>query len=164
MCVGAPVSCVVWSRSSSDENRYPRACTGNFLPVTEVRSSFPILYVDDVGAPVRFYRDLLGFEEIYRFPPSDDPGYVALRLDDGKIGLSSAEFPGIHGKPQRPVSGRPFELCIDVADVDRFVGGLRDAGVVVLAEPADRVWGERVAYVEDPDGNPVHIRAAISTG
>ncbi len=83
---------------------------------------------------------------------------MALRLDDGKIGLSSAEFPAIHGKPQRPVTGRPFELCLEVPDVDAFVLRLREARVTVLAEPADQVWGERVAYVEDPDGNPVHIR------
>ena len=146
-----------------DESRYPSPGAGN-LVVMEVRSSFPILYVDDVAASLRFYRDLLGFEEMYRFPPSDQPGYVALRLDDGKIGLSSANFPGIHGKPQRPITGRPFELCLEVADVDRFVGELRDAGVVVLAEPANQVWGERVAYVEDLDGNPVHIRSPISAG
>jgi lactoylglutathione lyase len=120
------------------------------------------LYVDDVAASARFYRDLLGFEEIYRFPDSDEPGYVALRLDDGKIGLSSADFPGLHGKPQRPITGRPFELCLEVPEVDPFVLGLRDAGVTVLAEPADQVWGERVAYVEDPDGNPVHIRGPVS--
>jgi lactoylglutathione lyase len=127
-----------------------------------VSSSFPILYVDDVPASVRFYRELLGFDEMYRFPDTDEPGYVALRLDDGKIGLSSADFPGIHGKPQRPVTGRPFELCLEVADVDVFVRELGAAGVPVLAEPADQVWGERVAYVEDPDGNPVHIRGPIS--
>jgi lactoylglutathione lyase len=127
----------------------------------QVRSSFPILYVDDVPASVRFYRDLLGFEEMYRFPDTDEPGYVALRLGDGKIGLSSASFPGIHGKPQRPVTGRPFELCLEVDDVDRCVEVLRSGGVPVLAEPADQVWGERVAYVDDPDGNPVHIRGPV---
>jgi lactoylglutathione lyase len=131
------------------------------LSLVAVRSSFPILYVDDVSASVRFYRDVVGFKEMYRFPASDEPGYVALRLDDGKIGLSSAAFPGIHGKPQRPVTGRPFELCLEVENVDAFVETLRDAGVRVLAEPADQVWGERVAYVEDPDGNPVHIRGPV---
>ena len=60
------------------------------------------------------------------------------------------------------MSGRPFELCLEVGDVDGFVDQLRDARIVVLAEPADQVWGERVAYVEDPDGNPVHIRGPIS--
>jgi uncharacterized glyoxalase superfamily protein PhnB len=30
-----------------------------------------------------------------------------------------------------------------------------------MAEPADQVWGERVAYVEDPDGSSVHIRGPV---
>ena len=123
-----------------------------------VGSSFPILYVGDVQASLRFYRDLLGFEEIYRFPPRGEPGFASLRLADGKIRLSSADFPGLHGKPQRAISGRPFELCVEVADVDAFTDRLRGAGVPILAQPADQVWGERVAYAEDPDGNPVHVR------
>jgi lactoylglutathione lyase len=127
-----------------------------------VGSAFPILYVDDVLVSLRFYRDVLGFEEIYRFPDSDEPRYAALRLDDGKIGLSRADFPGLHGKAQRPITGRPFELCIEVANVDAVVSKLRDAGVGVLADPADQVWGERVAYIEDPDGNPVRIRGPIT--
>jgi lactoylglutathione lyase len=143
------------------ETRYPARSGGN-VTVVAVHSSFPILYVDDVAVAVRFYRDLLGFEELYRFPDGDEPGYVALGLDDGKIGLSSAAFPGIHGKAQRPVTGRPFELCLEVEDVDGLVEDLRRAGVVVLADAADQVWGERVAYVEDPDGNPVHLRGPIT--
>ncbi len=54
-----------------------------------------------------------------------------------------------------------FELCLEVGDVDAFVEELRQAEVVVLAEPADQVWGERVGYVVDPDGNPVHIRGPV---
>jgi lactoylglutathione lyase len=36
---------------------------------------------------------------------------------------------------------------------------LRDAGVVILEEPTDQPWGERVARVQDPDGNEVIIGA-----
>jgi len=90
-----------------------------------LRSSFPIVYVDDVLVSMRFDREVLGFEEIYRFPDPDEPGYVSLRVDAGKLGLSRADFPGIHGNPQRPITGRPFELCVDVADVDAFVRRLR---------------------------------------
>jgi catechol 2,3-dioxygenase-like lactoylglutathione lyase family enzyme len=68
----------------------------------EVRSSFPIVYVDDMPASVCFYRDLLGFEEMYRFPDTDEPGYVALRLDDGKIGLSSGRSPDARCPHPRP--------------------------------------------------------------
>jgi lactoylglutathione lyase len=127
--------------------------------VSAIRSAFPILYVDDVGRALAFYRDLLGFREVYRFPPDGEPGYVSVELDAGRLGLSRADWPGPHGKPQRPVTGRPFELCLETDDVDALVDRLRAAGVAVLSEPADQPWGERVAFVEDPDGNPVHLRA-----
>lgn len=126
-----------------------------------VTSSFPIVYVDDLSASLRFYCDLLGFEEIYRFPATGEPGFASLRLADGKLGLSHAGYPGRHGKAQRPVTGRPFELCVEVADVDAFIAAARDRGTPVLAEPEDEVWGERVAYLEDPDGNPVHVRGPV---
>ena len=32
----------------------------------------------------------------------------------------------------------------------------------VLAEPADQPWGDRMAYVEDPQGNPVMLCAELS--
>ena len=38
---------------------------------------------------------------------------------------------------------------------------LRDAGVPVRQEPVDQPWGERNAYVEDPEGNPVHIASPV---
>jgi lactoylglutathione lyase len=43
-----------------------------------------------------------------------------------------------------------------VADVDALVGELRE-DVALIREPADMPWGERVACVADPDGNPVTL-------
>ena len=42
------------------------------------------------------------------------------------------------------------------------MAALRAAGVPVLAEPADQPWGDRMAYVEDPQGNPVMLCAELS--
>ena len=47
-------------------------------------------------------------------------------------------------------------------EVDRLVEELRADGVTVLREPADMPWGERVAYVTDPDGNPVALAQSPS--
>jgi lactoylglutathione lyase len=44
-----------------------------------------------------------------------------------------------------------------VDEVDRLVEALRADGVEVVREPADMPWGERVAYVTDPEGNPVAL-------
>jgi lactoylglutathione lyase len=50
-------------------------------------------------------------------------------------------------------------LCVYVADVDEAVAAARDAGASVLLEPVEQPWGERVAFVEDPDGNLVMLTA-----
>jgi lactoylglutathione lyase len=47
------------------------------------------------------------------------------------------------------------ELWVYVEDVDGVAEELRARGIPVLREPGDMPWGERIAYVADPDGNPV---------
>jgi lactoylglutathione lyase len=44
-----------------------------------------------------------------------------------------------------------------VEDVDRTVSDLRSAGTSVLREPRDMPWGERLAFVADPEGNVVTL-------
>jgi len=56
------------------------------------------------------------------------------------------------------MSERPsVEMFVYVDDVDRQVTDLRRDGTTVLRDPADMLWGERVAYVADPEGNPVAL-------
>jgi lactoylglutathione lyase len=120
---------------------------------------FPMLSAADMAASVAFYRDLLGGVEAYRFP-DDEPVFVTLQLGDSEIGIGGVSDAPLHGQPQRPASGHRFELCVYVDDVDEVVGAARAAGAPVLLEPADQPWGERVAYVADPDGNLVMLTAA----
>jgi predicted enzyme related to lactoylglutathione lyase len=49
------------------------------------------------------------------------------------------------------------ELFVYVPDVDSMVDELRLAGATILREPGDMFWGERVAYVTDPEGNLVSL-------
>ncbi len=128
-----------------------------------ISSSFPIVYVENVARVVEFYGDRLGFETVYSFPPGDQPGFVSMRLPSGdKLAVSLNSFEPGHGLPMDGVTGRPFELCVAVSDVDEAVGELTDHAVPLLAAPRDMPWGERVAYVADPDGNPIHIRGPLS--
>ena len=58
----------------------------------------------------------------------------------------------------RPVGAEVrFEMFVYVDEVDQKVEELRAFGTTVLRVPADMPWGERVAYVSDPDGNPVAL-------
>jgi lactoylglutathione lyase len=116
--------------------------------------AFPVIYTHDVNRLVSFYESL-GFAVQYGFPP-DDPGYVGLSRGTSDLGIVTVDSPreliGIDVG-----EGPRFEMFIYVDDLDATVNGLREAGTPVLKEPADMPWGERLAYVTDPDGNPVAL-------
>jgi lactoylglutathione lyase len=116
--------------------------------------TFPLIYTGDLAEAVRFYRDLLGFEETFRFPDVGEPRFVALD-GIGLVATTEGQI-GLHGWPVGPRSGG-FELCVYTDDVDAAIEELRSHGVLVLAEPADQVWHERMAFVADPDDHPVMI-------
>ncbi len=114
------------------------------------RGSFPILQASDLELSLGFYRDLLGFNVTYAFPSEDEPQFASLAIAGGKLGL---------GATDQPVESASTSLWLYADDVDAAIADLRDAGVRVVAEPADQPWRERVASVADPDGYLVHIGA-----
>lgn len=111
---------------------------------------FPILSTPDMARALWFYRDLLGFEVAYQFPPEGEPAYVGLRLGSSELGI------GLEPEAASVPPGR-FAFWVYGDDCDAAVARLRAAGVTITEEPADQVWGERMATVLDPDGNPVRI-------
>jgi lactoylglutathione lyase len=128
--------------------------------------AFPIIYTADLRKAVAFYRDLLGFEETFRFPTSGEPEFVALKLNGGgNLGLTATREgqTGAHGWPITPHSGG-FELCVYTDDVDTAVTQLRARGVLVLREPEDQRWNERMAYVADPDDHPIMLCQRLASG
>jgi lactoylglutathione lyase len=121
-----------------------------------VPRAFPIVYTPDVKRSAEFYGGRLGFQEIFRMPPGDDAGYIGLELDDSRLGIVDEAWP-VERIGVRRGDGPRFELWVYVDDVDAAVERLLEAGVPVLADPEDMPWGERMAYVSDPDGNPVAL-------
>ena len=120
--------------------------------------AFPVIYAEDVALSVRFY-EALGYEEHVRMPQDGEPGYVGLRRDESELAVVTLDSPrqliGVE-----PGQGPRFELFVYVHDLDQELGELRGAGVTVLREAEQMPWGERVAYVADPDGNPVALADA----
>lgn len=110
---------------------------------------FPILSTPDLPRALSFYRDLLDATVSYRFPPTGDPEYVGLDLGRSHLGIGQ--------QTDAPTGDQRFSLWVYCDDCDAAVSTLRAAGVPVIAEPVDQPWGERMATVEDPDGNRVII-------
>ena len=103
--------------------------------------------VSDVERSARFYRDLLGLEEVSR--PGN--GGINLGLSDGFLGCYS-------GQP-----GRVSHFCIGVDDYDpvRIAEAMGQMGIQARVDtnPRNRTSGGDQLYFNDPDGTPVQLSA-----
>ncbi len=117
------------------------------------------LYTADIEAGLRFYRDLLGFEETFRTPREGTPEHVELTLNGFALGLGTVEAAKrVHGVAAAP--GSPaMVLVVWTEDVDTAFEQLKSAGVPVLQPPHDTGNNNRNALLRDPDGNLVEIVA-----
>jgi lactoylglutathione lyase len=124
--------------------------------------AFVNLYTRDIEAGLRFYRDLLGFEETFRTPTVGTPEHVELRLNGFAIGLGTVEAARrVHGVEAAP--GSPaMVLVVWTDDIDAAYGELMAAGVPSVQAPHDTGNNNRNALLRDPDGNLVEIVAKRS--
>lgn len=124
--------------------------------------AFPVIFARQVPTTVEFY-EWLGFQRYFQLPVEGEPGYVGLRRDMYEVAVVAAEWPQ-EQYGATIADGVRFEMFVYVADVDAAVDELRQRQGSILREPADMPWGERVAYVADPDGNPVALATAATPG
>jgi lactoylglutathione lyase len=123
--------------------------------------SFPLIFASDVSATADFYQKL-GFVRGIQNPPAGEPTFIALRRGPAEIAVVNLRWPA--DQYGASVGDRPrFEMFVFVDDVDATLKQLDDDGVPTLRGPVDMVWGERIAYVTDPDGNPVGLASMIGT-
>jgi lactoylglutathione lyase len=120
-----------------------------------VSRAFPVVYARDVEGAARFW-ELLGFERQYQLPPGGEPGYVGLRAGTAEVAVTNSVW-GSDRYGLGLADGARFEMYVYVDDLSGLVGRLGDAGVPVLREPEPMPWGETIATVADPEGNPVAL-------
>ena len=119
--------------------------------MSNTRLALVIIAVEDLQRSLAFYR------RITQWPvPVDTPVYAELHSPNGfRLGLYDRRGFGrnINHVPE-PIAGRvaTTELYVLVDDVSAAMAGARDAGATVLDEARDRLWGDHVGYVADPDG------------
>jgi catechol 2,3-dioxygenase-like lactoylglutathione lyase family enzyme len=115
-----------------------------------------ILFSADLPRAVAFYASL-GFRETFRVPADGDPIHVDLALDGYTIGIASvASTRQDHGLD--PIAeGQRAAVILWTDDVSAAYEALVAAGAPALAAP--HRWLRRlvIAWVADPDGNPVQI-------
>jgi catechol 2,3-dioxygenase-like lactoylglutathione lyase family enzyme len=114
-------------------------------------------YVRDVERTAYFYTILLGFTETFRTPKEGVPVHVEMRLGQFTLGVTSIVAAlADHGLILDP--GPPSaELVVWTEDTDAAYKLLTENGAASLSAPHDFLQSHRVAWVADPEGNPIHI-------
>jgi catechol 2,3-dioxygenase-like lactoylglutathione lyase family enzyme len=114
----------------------------------------------DMARSIRFYR-LLGLD----VPETPDEGHVDTLLPNGVRFMLDTEdvirsFRPDWSRERGNQLALAFE-CDSTAEVDEMYRRVVDAGFHGEKEPWDAFWGQRYAQVQDPDGTPVDLYAAL---
>lgn len=107
-----------------------------------------------MAALAAFY-ERLGFEPRFTLPgPDGTPGFISLAREGAELGVVTEESPrelaGVEPGP-----GPRHELFVYVEALDAVFAELAQPPARPVREPADMPWGERIAYLADPEGNLV---------
>jgi catechol 2,3-dioxygenase-like lactoylglutathione lyase family enzyme len=114
------------------------------------------IYSLDVIRLVRFYEGL-GFRETFRTPKEGTPVHVEVGLDGFTIGIAAVGAAIADHGLHPDLGGRPVEIVLWTDDVDRDYARLTADGVPSLSAPHDFLSDLRLAWVADPDGNPIQL-------
>ncbi|MFE4684878.1 VOC family protein [Streptomyces sp. NPDC056721] len=114
----------------------------------------PVIVTADQDVLLGFYTKLFGAEEVFRVPAKGPAFYRGSRIGDTDLGLVAK------ANPETGAASRIL-LSISVDDVDETLGRVTALGGSVRGGPNDMPWGQRVAHIQDPDGNPVNLTQPI---
>ena len=115
-----------------------------------------VLFSDDLSRAVAFY-SRLGFVETFRTPTEGEPIHVDLTLDGYKIGIASvASTRDDHGLAPIP-EGQRAAVILWTDDAAAAFAEVTANGAPPLAGPHEWLGRLLIAWIADPDGNPIQI-------
>ncbi len=117
------------------------------------------LFVDDMPAMIRFYRDVLGFE----ITEGEDAVNIYL-IKDGTLFMlyERKNFEKMTSRKYEYLKGfnGHFEIALYVdtfEEVDKEYARIVAQGGRSVLEPTTEPWGQRTCYISDPEGNLIEI-------
>ncbi len=124
-----------------------------------MRFAYTILFVPDVRRTLEFYARAFGLTT--RFC-AEDGTYAELETGPVALAFAQEDFAergrGLPARPTRPGEAPPaFEVALVTEDVAGAYDRAVAAGAVAVAAPAEKPWGQTVAYVRDGDGALVEL-------
>jgi lactoylglutathione lyase len=116
---------------------------------------YVVLIVEDLDRALNFYTTVLGLQLGHR---SGD--YAQLNTGATRLAFytreAMAKTLGFQLKPPGDEESG-FEIGFKVEDVDAAFLEIVQMGARAARRPATRPWGQRTAYVRDPDGHLIEL-------
>ena len=117
------------------------------------------LFVNDMAAMVRFYRDVLGFEI-----KEDENTVNVYLIKNGTLFMlyERKNFEKMTNRKYEYLKGLNghFEIALYVdtfEEVDSEYAKAVEKGAQSVLEPTTEPWGQRTCYIADPEGNLIEI-------
>jgi predicted enzyme related to lactoylglutathione lyase len=119
----------------------------------------PVIVTPSMPLVLAFYKALFGAVEISRVPENGPAFYVGLQIGNAELGVVADGDAQIDAPQRILLNVNVGDL--DVGDVDGLLEHVEALGGRVLGPPNDMPWGQRVAHIQDPDGNTVNLAQPI---
>jgi uncharacterized glyoxalase superfamily protein PhnB len=104
------------------------------------QSAASVFQVASVDSALRYYKEVLGFSEDFRFGD-----YAGVKFGELYIHLCG------HGVHKRPIGGGTVYVYCD--EVDSYYAEIKKKGANFKSEPSDYAYGMRDFMAVDLDGN-----------
>lgn len=115
-----------------------------------------ILFSENLPRAIAFYTRL-GFVETFRDPLDGEPIHVDLSLDGYKIGIAAVSSTrDDHGLDPVP-NGQRAAVILWTDDTAAAFKDITAEGAPALASPHEWLGRLLIAWISDPDGNPIQI-------
>lgn len=128
-----------------------------------MRLGYTILYVKSVAGSVAFYESAFGLKRGMVTEAGEygemDTGATTLAFAAEAFVPTLAGVPFEAAAPDR--AAPPVEIALVTDDVEAAYKRAVAAGAVALKAPVTKSWGQRVAYLRDPDGFLVELCSPI---
>lgn len=106
--------------------------------------SNPILYSTDVKRSIKYYTEVLAFEDAWEWGEPTDFGGIVKDGVEIFFCLNDQGSPGTW-------------VAIIVDDVDAYYEIIKQKGAMIIAAPDSKPWNMREMLVKDPDGHILRV-------
>ena len=141
---------------ASRDEPIARPFAGRYASRMRARNlDYVVLVVADLERALSFYAGTLGLALQHRAGQ-----YAQMSAGTTRLSLYTREAMAetLGSALEVPSPAAPaFELGFKVADCDAAFAELVAAGTPAVVAPTTRPWGQRTAYVRDPDGNLIEL-------